>query len=37
MLQDGQTALHEAARWGKVEAVEVLVKYGAAVDARNKV
>ena len=37
MLQDGDTALHEAAKRGKVEAVKVLVKYGAAVDIRNKV
>ena len=37
MLQDGETALHLAAKRGEVEAVKVLVKYGAAVDARNKV
>ena len=37
MLQNGETALHLAAREGKVEAVEVLVRHGAAVDVRNKV
>ena len=37
MLQYGDTALHEAATRGKVEAVKALVDYGAAVDIRNKV
>ena len=37
MLQNGDTALHNAARNGHVEVVEILVKYGAAVDIRNEV
>ena len=37
MLQYGETALHKAALKGHVEVVELLVKYGAAVDIRNKV
>ena len=37
MLQDGETALHRAALRGHVEVVKMLVKYGAAVDIRNKV
>ena len=37
MLQDGETALHLAALFGHVEVVKMLVKYGAAVDIRNKV
>ena len=37
MLQDGETALHKAAYWGHVEVVQMLVKYGAAVDIKNKV
>ena len=37
MLQDGETALHWAALRGHVEVVKMLVKYGAAVDIRNKV
>ena len=37
MLQDGETALHKAAYWGRVEVVQLLVKYGAAVDIRDKV
>ena len=37
MLQHGDTALHEAAMWGEVEAVKVLVDCGAAVDIRNEV
>ena len=37
MLQDGDTALHWAAEEGEVEVVEMLVKYGAAVDIRNMV
>ena len=32
MLQDGLTALHLAAMWGKVEVINLLVKHGAAVD-----
>ena len=37
MLQYGDTALHWAARGGHIEVVKMLVKYGAAVDTRNKV
>ena len=37
MLQDGNTALHQAARWDEVEVINLLVKHGAAVDTRNKV
>jgi ankyrin repeat protein len=32
MLQDGDTALHQAAAGGEVEIVNLLVKRGAAVD-----
>ena len=37
VLQDGETALHKAALRGHVEVVQQLMKYGAAVDIRNKV
>ena len=37
MLQNGDTALHSAALGGHAEVVKMLVKYGAAVDIRNKV
>ena len=37
MLQNGETALHKAALRGDVEVVQLLVKYGAAVDIRSKV
>ena len=37
MLQSGETALHVAALKGHVEVIKMLVKYGAAVDIRNKV
>ena len=37
VLQDDETALHEAALEGRAEVAKVLVKYGAAVDIRNKV
>ena len=37
MLQNGETALHLAAMKGRVEVVKMLVKYGAAVDIRDKV
>ena len=37
MLQDGVTALHEAAAEGKIEIIDLLLKHGAAVDTRNKV
>jgi ankyrin repeat protein len=37
MLQDGATALHLAASGGKLEVVELLGRYGAAVDIRGKV
>ena len=33
---DGQTALMEVARTGNVEAAELLVKYGAKVDAKKR-
>ena len=35
-IQDGETALHQAALGGRVEVVKMLVNYGAAVDVRNK-
>ena len=37
MLQYGETALQKAAVRGHMEVVKILVKYGAAVDIRNKV
>ena len=37
MLQHGDTALHQAATRGRVEAVKALVDCGAAVDIRNEV
>ena len=37
MLQYGDTALHEVATEGKVEAVKALVDCGSAVDIRNEV
>ena len=37
MLQNGETALHKAASEGGVEVVQLLVKYGAAVDIRDMV
>ena len=37
MLQDGFTALHNAALSGEVEVINLLVKHGAAVDIRNEV
>ena len=37
MLQDGETALHWAAKEDCVDVVKTLVQYDAAVDIRNKV
>ena len=37
MLQDGLTALHDAAARDYPEVIDLLVKHGAAVDIRNKV
>ena len=37
MLQDGGTALYWAAVYGRVEVVQLLVKYGAAVDIKDEV
>jgi hypothetical protein len=37
MLQDGATALRLAASWGKLEIIDLLVRYDAAVDIRDKV
>ena len=37
MLQYGDTAIHDAARRGEVEAVKVLIDCGAAVNIRNEV
>jgi ankyrin repeat protein len=37
MLQDGDTALHNAAVNGSIEAVKALIDGGAAVDIRNEV
>ena len=31
------TALMLASRWGRTDVVEVLIKYGADVNARNEV
>ena len=37
-MQRGRTALYQAARWGYVDIVQVLIDYGAAVDlGRDKV
>ena len=36
MLQNGETALHCAALYDHIEVIKTLVKYGAAVDIRNK-
>lgn len=33
--QIGQTALHVAALWGHVEAIEALLELGAEVDVQN--
>ena len=35
LLQYGHTALHVAATQGEVETINLLVKYGAAVDIRG--
>ena len=37
VLQAGETALHDAARYGHVAVVKTLVSYGASVDIRNTV
>ena len=37
MLQDGDTALHNAAVRGRIEVVKALVDCGAAVDIRDQV
>ena len=37
MLQNGETALHLAAKGGCVEVIKMLVKYGAAADIRSMV
>lgn len=37
MLQDGQTALFEAAGRGHADIVKMLVDYGAVVDIRDEV
>ena len=37
MLQDGGTALHDAASEGHAEIVKLLLDYHAAVDVTNKV
>ena len=37
VIQDGDTALHKAARWGHLDCLEVLVTKGAKVNAKNKV
>ena len=36
MLFRSTTLLHEAARWGSVEAIRVLLEHGADVNARKK-
>ena len=37
MLQDGETALHWAARQDEPQVVKILVDYGATVDFRDMV
>ena len=37
MLQNGETALHLAAEKGRVEVIQLLVKYGAAVNIGDMV
>jgi ankyrin repeat protein len=34
--ESGATPLHQAAGWGRLGAVELLLEKGAAVNARNK-
>ena len=36
-MKDGSSALMEAARLGKIEAVSLLIKAGAALDLQNMV
>ena len=36
-IQNGNTALHNAAYWGKYAAVKVLTKRGADIHMANKV
>ena len=36
-MQNGETALHKASLKGHIDIVQLLVKYGAAVDIRDKV
>ena len=35
--QSGDTPLFQAATWGKIDVMEVLIKAGADVNARNQV
>ena len=37
LLQEGRTALHRAAFWGRVLAIETLIRLGADVNAHDKV
>ena len=37
LLQDGSTALHEAAMWGNTELVATMIRSGADVNAPDKV
>ena len=36
-LQDGNTALILAARWGHTDVVKILVEHGSNIDIKNKV
>ena len=37
LLQEGRTALHDAAMMGHVEAIETLIRLGADVNTLNEV
>ena len=37
LVQTERSALHEAARWGHVDVVKVLLEAGADIQARDKV
>ena len=37
LLQGGRTAVHRAAFWGQVQAIETLIRLGADVNALDEV